>query len=106
MKHPIADGGLEVQRAIHDADTERAKMERWLSDGNTWIGVFENKHFKSPALGRRVALPFDDEAFEQCEIGSTRAPDVGELDGLGWQYTLIAKVRSVDAVLMLFREVR
>lgn len=71
---------------------------RWLSDGSTWIGVFENKDLGHQELGRRVAFPYDMNMFGQATLNETRAPDHPQI-GLGGRYYLIAKCVLVAEAL-------
>ena len=79
-------------------------IERWLSDGDTWIGVFENHDLGSQRVGERCAFPFSasDGSFDTATLGKTRAPD-GKTIGLGWRYILVAKTRdtkeAIDALI-------
>ncbi len=69
---------------------------RWLSDGKTTIGVFENHDLGHHANGQRCAFPFDTAEFESAVIGKTKAPD-GRLIGLGWRYVLVGKFQDAAA---------
>jgi hypothetical protein len=75
-------------------DAGRAAMVRWLADGRTEIGIFENKALDSADLGRRVAIPFEKGALDTAEIGLCRAPDMPNL--IGWKYVLVAKCITVE----------
>lgn len=90
------------QEMKDDTDQARGTFERWLSDGESWIGCFENKDFGSRDMGSRVALCFDDSQWDAVELGG-RAPDVNlsPINGIGWRWLLIAKTRAVDEVLDL-----
>ncbi len=68
---------------------------RWLSDGQSWIGVFENHDLGHPLVGHRVSFQFDLAQLTSAVIGQTRGPDHKEY-GLGWRYLLIAKALTVD----------
>ncbi len=71
---------------------------RWLKDGQTWIGCFENQDLGHPDLGRRVVMPYDVRQFDGATVGKTTAPDHRSI-GLGWRYILTAKVRTVAEAL-------
>ena len=79
-------------------ETTRETFTRWLKDGETWIGVFENQDLGHRDLGRRVALPFDVAKFDAAVLGLTGAPDHASI-GLGWRYVLKVKTRNVDEAL-------
>lgn len=74
-------------------ETMGETFARWLSDGSTWIGVFENQDLGHRDLGRRIALAYDDAFDDQAAIGKTHAPDRRET-GPGWRYLLVAKLRD------------
>ena len=75
-------------------------IEKWLVDGKTWVGIFENKALDSANLGERCGLPFDDEYFDEAEIGKMRMPDTKTR--IGWKYILIAKSRDIEEIIRLF----
>jgi hypothetical protein len=81
---------------------ERAAVEktflRWLKDGKSWIGIFENQDLGHPEGGRRVALQYDESQWDKAERGSGHAPDHATY-GFGWRYLLVAKCRTADAAL-------
>lgn len=81
---------------------ERAAVEktfqRWLEDGKSWIGIFENHDLGHHDLGRRVAFQYDESQWDKAERNSCRAPDHNAI-GLGWRYELVAKCRTADAAL-------
>lgn len=81
-------------------DGNKATIERWLADGDTWVGVFENRDLGHRDFGARCAFPFalSDGSFERAEIGRVHAPD-GRMIGLGWRYVLVAKCRDVESAL-------
>jgi hypothetical protein len=83
-------------------EDSKRKMERWLEDGDTWIGVFQNRDLSSSDCGRTIALPFSlsDGSYEKAEIGKARAPDTSA--GLGWRYILIGKATSADEAISFF----
>lgn len=70
-------------------------FERWLSDGKTWVGVFENQAFDSAGFGDRFAVSFDMADFDKAKLGD-RAPDTSM--GLGWKFALLGKARTVEEV--------
>lgn len=74
--------------------TPAETFARWLSDGETWIGVFENHAMNSATHGARFALSFDNSQYDAAEVGKTRAPDTRM--GLGWKYILAGKYRSAE----------
>lgn len=76
------------------------KLKRWVGDGTTWIGVFENHDLGHRLAGQRCAFPFDDRFWDSAVIGSTKAPD-GVHIGLGWRWILIAKTRDPNEALRL-----
>lgn len=82
-------------------EAPRETLERWIADGETWIGVFENHDLGHPEIGRRIAFPFStkDGSFEAAEVNKTRAPDSRHI-GLGWRYILIAKCTTADEAFM------
>lgn len=86
-----------------NTETPREAVTRWLSDGDTWVGVFENKEL-GPSLGHRFALPFalSDGSFDKVEVGKSRAPDTRFY--IGWRYILVAKCKTVDEVMALIEE--
>ena len=77
----------------------RETFERWLADGQSWIGVFENKALDSGDVGKRVAFVYDIADMDKAEVGKLRAPDSNV--GVGWKYILIAKATTVDQALAL-----
>ena len=77
----------------------RETIEKWLADGETWVGVFENKALDSASLGERCGLCFDNMCFEEAEIGKMRMPDTKIR--VGWRHILIAKSRDVDEIVNL-----
>ena len=111
-------------------ETPTETFARWLSDGQTWIGVFENRDPGHPDMGRRIAMPFDVKdlatartrgeatALNRAWVAEHRevtvippseiqhpshAPEEA-VKGLGWRYLLIAKVRTVDEAEALMSE--
>lgn len=71
----------------------RAKLESYLDDGETFIGVFENMAMDSARHGLRIAFPFDTAQWDDAVIGKTHAPDPSF--DLGWKYILISKTTDV-----------
>ena len=69
----------DPEQAARAAQCRQA--EEWFADGNTWVGLFENKDRASPNFGARVGLPFDlDSApIVEAAIGKTRAPAIARL---------------------------
>jgi hypothetical protein len=85
---------------------QRRQAEEWFADGNTWVGLFENKDRASPNFGARVGLPFDlDEApIVEFAVGKTRAPDIPKLPHAG-KFVLIAICRDAGEVVEeMFRQ--
>jgi hypothetical protein len=78
-------------------ETSRDTFARWLADGSSWIGIFENHDLGHFDLGRRIALPYDMELFDRAEL-KMRAPDHKSI-GLGWRYLLVAKCQTVTSAL-------
>lgn len=83
-------------------DNQAEVFKRWLSDGETWIGVFQNQALDSSNRGHRFALSFDMENFGEAEVGKTCAPDTSF--GLGWKYILIAKCLTVEEAVASMKE--
>src|SRR5580700_4986465 len=50
-----------------DEDNE-ALVRRWFREGQTWVGVFENKALDHSRLGDRVGMPFRLEDINLAEI--------------------------------------
>ena len=69
------------------------RFKHHLADGETWIGIFENKALDSASTGHRVAVFFDMSQWDAAEIGS-RAPDTSTF--IGWKYQLIGKAKTVE----------
>jgi hypothetical protein len=82
-------------------ETVAQTFDRWLADGMTWIGVFENHDLGHRDRGRRVALPYD-AAQPIPQVGVTRAPDHPSI-GLGWRYILVAVCHSTPEALAALR---
>lgn len=80
---------------------QRKKFTEWLSDGESWIGVFENQLLGDPHAGERIAMAFDNSDYDKARFGM-RAPDTREL--IGWRYTLVAKCRTVDCAVEAMAE--
>ena len=73
----------------------RETFTRWLSDGESWIGVFENHDLGHYDIGRRVAFCFDNTDEAKAEVGETQAPGHKAI-GLGWRYILVAICHTVE----------
>jgi hypothetical protein len=83
------------------ADSVIKTFEKWLEDGESWIGVFECHALDSEFVGQRIAFCFDSKQWERAVIGKTRAPD-NRRTGPGWKFILVAKCETVeDAVRAL-----
>jgi hypothetical protein len=85
---------------------QRTQAEEWFADGNTWVGLFENKDRGSPNFGARIGLPFDLDAMPIVEVtvGKTRAPQLEKLPN-AHKFVLIAICRDADDVVAeMFRE--
>ena len=80
----------EVQTMDKDEQSRRDTFTRWLSDPETWVGVFENQDLSSSQPGHRVGLCFDMETWDDAHANKTSAPDHPSI-GLGWRYILIGK---------------
>lgn len=96
--HFTGPDALKQAECFADArirEVNHRRMETWLRDGKTWIGVFQNQDLGHPQVGRRMALPFADDVYWTSTVGQTKAPDTVTV-GLGWRYVLIAKCRTVD----------
>jgi hypothetical protein len=63
-----------------------AKFTQWLSDGESWIGVYEKQ--SSPEQGKRVAFGFDIKDWDRAKIGD-HGPNLDSFTG--WHYRLVAK---------------
>jgi hypothetical protein len=72
----------------------------WLQDGNSWVGIFENKNRESKDLGFRFALPFslDDAPLSEVQVNHTRCPPIKKIPNPG-QCVLIAIARTPDDVV-------
>lgn len=80
-------------------ETQKKTIERWLSDGTTWVGVFENKDLSHPDIGRRTAVPYDMNCFDAAVIGRDRAPEFIRQHGMiPWQYILVEKCKTLEEV--------
>jgi hypothetical protein len=86
---------MTIPQKTSPNETVAETYTRWLSDGETWIGVFENQDLGHRDMGRRIAIPYDRAQWEKAAIGKDRAPDHGSI-GLGWRYVLIAKCKTVE----------
>ena len=97
------------EKSDHEASL-LATCLKWLHDGDTWLGVFENQDLGHPEIGRRCIFPFplSDGSWDAAKEGETRAPD-GKHIGMGWRYTLMLKTKdanqAVDALLRKDRHV-
>lgn len=87
-REAAADRAAELSKA-HGIAT----MERWLSDGESWIGVFQNHDLGHSQFGQRIALCFDVKVWDKGEIGKTKAPDTSY--GPGFRFILKAKCKTV-----------
>lgn len=76
-----------------DRRRKEAIFGRWLSDGKSWVGVFQNIELGHPEGGSKIAFCYDAAQFDAAKINETQAPD-GQ-HGLGWRYRLVAKCRTV-----------
>jgi hypothetical protein len=81
-------------------DTQHRKAEEWFADGNTWVGLFENKDKASPNFGARIGLPFDLDEMPLVEVtvGKTRAPVLDKLPNSA-KFVLIAICRDAGEVV-------
>lgn len=86
---------MAIPTRINPNETTNETFTRWVSDGATFIGIFENQDLGSREVGRRFAMPFDASLDEKAVVGVTRAPDTKQ-HGLGWRYLLIEKTRNAD----------
>jgi len=91
-------------RKATQAETVEQTFARWLEDGDTAIGVFENMELGHHDLGRRVAFPYakaqlDDLGDDNPAIGILQAPDHASI-GLGWRYRLVAVALDVETALL------
>ena len=97
---------IEMAVAAQARAAQRTQAEEWFADGNTWVGLFENKDRGSPNFGARVGLPFDLDAMPIVEVtvGKTRAPQLEKLPN-AHKFVLIAICRDADEVVAeMFRE--
>ncbi len=83
---------MPEQTALEHA---KARFEHHLADGETWIGIFENKALDSADAGRRIALFYDTAQWDKADIGD-RAPDMPSQGFIGWKYQLVHKAKTVD----------
>ncbi len=81
----------------------RDTFNRWLADGKSWIGVFQNQDLGHPDTGRRIALCYDDSQYWQMAVGQARAPDHRDI-GMGWRYVLQVKCRTVEEAVAAMDE--
>jgi hypothetical protein len=97
---------IEMAVAAQARAAQRRQAEEWFADGNTWVGLFENKDRASPNFGARVGLPFDLDAMPIVEVtvGKTRAPQLKKLPN-AHKFVLVAICRDADEVVAeMFRE--
>lgn len=78
-------------------ESNKQIFDRWLSDGQTCIGVFENKAMDSATAGMRTALSYELSQWDQLVVGKTTAPD--SKFGAGWKFLLVAKCKTTDEAL-------
>lgn len=80
-------------------ETQRQQIERWLADGETWVGVFENHDLGSHNVGDRIAIPFDIKQIELAHVGRMHAPELARKFGhIPWQMVLVTKCKTADEV--------
>ena len=93
-----------MNRLILTREQQKALIDGWFSDPDTWVGIFENHDLGHPQVGLRCAFPFriSDGSLDKAEVNKTRAPD-GRTIGLGWRYLLVAKCKDADATLIALR---
>jgi len=84
-------------------ETRLQTFERWLSDGDTFIGIFQNHALDSARCGHKIAMPFSMEQWDGAVIGKTRAPDHKSI-GLGWKYLLMWKSTDAEDALSCMEE--
>jgi hypothetical protein len=89
---------MNEEQGMSDRESKLAMFNRWLGEGDAWIGVFENHALDSADCGRRVALCFTEASFAQSELKKTHAPDHASI-GLGWKYLLICKTHDAQEAL-------
>lgn len=77
--------------------TMRSTLERWFSDPDTVVGIFENHDLGSVYCGQRIGFPYTREVAAKLEVGRSRAPDTTRV--IGWRYILVAKCDSVEAAV-------
>lgn len=86
-------------------DENKKTIERWFSDGDTWVGVFENKDLSHPDIGRRCAVPYDISSWSAAVVGQTRASEfIRRMGMIPWQYILVEKCKTVDEVINSLKE--
>lgn len=76
----------------------RETFNRWLSDKQTFIGVFENQALDSASAGSRIALAFALADYDKMALGS-RAPDTAA--GMGWKFGCVGKALTVEQAINL-----
>jgi len=84
-------------------ETTRETFARWLADGETWIGIFENQDLGHYDIGRRVARPYDVSTWDKAIVGLSGCADHATI-GLGWRYVLKLKTKDLDAALAALAE--
>jgi hypothetical protein len=98
----MQDTGQNPQAAMEEAAraAQRKQAEDWFAEGNTWVGLFENRDKRSPNFGARIGLPFDlDEApVHGVVVGKTRAPELDKIPHAA-KFVLIAICRDADDVV-------
>lgn len=77
------------------SETTAQTFERWLSDGDTFIGVFQNQDLGHYDIGRKIAMPFPKAQWDVAKLDETKAPDHKSI-GLGWRYLLVGKFESAQ----------
>jgi len=86
----------KATRAEGPAET----FARWLEDGDTAIGVFENKDLGSLDVGRRVCFAYGKSVLAgEGKVGVLHAPDHASI-GLGWRYILVVVAHDVETALL------
>ena len=87
---------------VRASESVEQVFTRWLADGQTWIGVFENHDLGHRDLGRRVAFSFDVSQLHTVTLQQTRCVDHPSI-GLGWRYLLVAQCHTVQDALRALR---
>ena len=78
-----------------NGETPHQTFQRWLSDGSSWIAIFENQDLSHRDRGRRIAMVYDNSIYDKAEIGKLSPPDSLQV-GMGWRYKLVAKAKDAD----------